>query len=67
MIVGCYDLNLYCDEPGHKPRPAQDGADAEYCAETGGECRRDARKAGWKLQMRNSRAICPTCAKQMKR
>lgn len=66
MIVGCYTLDLYCDAEGcTNPRPhTSDGGRgplAQYTAETGGACRRDARRDGWRLRVREGRAICPQC------
>lgn len=67
MIVGCYSLHLYCDAKDHVRVYREPGsAQAEFTAETGGECRRDARKLGWVLRMRSGRAICPACAKRTK-
>lgn len=74
MQVGCYTLDLYCDNledeskhthgwyvvdpggAGSKQFPLQ------YTGETGGECRRRARKHGWKLaRSENGKDLCPRC------
>ena len=61
--AGCYSLDLYCDNAGSFP----DGIHAynefphQYTAETGGECRSRARKAGWLVGGRGY-AICPKCS-----
>lgn len=65
MIVGGYTLDLYCDSEldqpyGTKGHHGGDHAGTFY-AQTGKECRRQARAAGWIFQ-RGRRAICPACA-----
>ena len=62
MIVGCYVLDLYCDleNPDHK----YDEFPHQYTAETGGKCRKDARREGWKLNLWEGTAICPKCNKK---
>lgn len=64
MIVGCYSLALYCDGPGCLVRREGDGV---FTAETGAECRREARKRGWRLNLRAGTALCPQCVKNGKR
>lgn len=67
MIVGCYTMDLYCDEQGCKnatARHTSDGRGAppgQFYGETAGECRRAARRAGWKLSRRDGQghASCP--------
>lgn len=61
MIVGCYSLHLYCDTPQCPHRPHR-GPDFDAIGETGGEARDEARKAGWKIDMRQNKAYCPKCA-----
>ena len=66
MIVGCYSLDLYCDAAGcTNPRPYMSdggrGPLAQYTAETGGACRKQARDDGWRLNLRNGTAKCPQC------
>jgi len=66
MIVGSYTLELYCDAPASDPLHARyQGCDgqAEYTAETGAACRRQARIAGWKLK-RDGTCVCPQCRKE---
>jgi hypothetical protein len=59
-IIGCYSLDLYCcrKNPAHKHSEFPHN----YTAETGGECRKDARKDGWKLNLRDQTAVCPKCS-----
>ena len=64
MIVGCYDLNLYCDAP--KCTNGQYGlypSQLEATAETGAECRREARRLGWWLSQKHGTCACPPCAR----
>lgn len=60
-IVGCYTLDLYCDREGdcveEYPRSPQD----QYNAESGGEARQQARRNGWRLNLKAGTAICPHC------
>lgn len=66
MIVGGYTLDLYCDaqkciwvDLNGCPRIGP----AQFIGETGGYARRVARHRGWKLDLENDRAFCPTCVK----
>lgn len=77
MWVGCYCLDLYCENYTDTSQFTQDAAgrlvDAvghefrgyprQYTAETGTECRSRARKAGWLLR-RDGTALCPLCRKK---
>jgi len=77
VITGCYDLMLYCDVPdcnrgnyGGGSTPGQHAYGAghgEFTAETGASCRKQAKKRGWKLNLRTGAAICPLCAKEGKK
>lgn len=62
MIVGGYSLHLYCSranaEHGFNEFPHQ------FTGETGPECRAEARKIGWKLDMKSHTAVCPKCARK---
>jgi len=66
MIVGCYTLDLYCDnKPAHQYLWISDYMSdgkfpVQFIGERGCDCRQQARKAGWKL-MRDGRALCPRC------
>lgn len=65
MIVGCYSLDLYCEKAAagvhsHHPHHVS-GSPAQFTGETGGECRAQARKKGWHLDLANGRAICHKC------
>jgi hypothetical protein len=66
--AGCYALDLYCDNRRENlPGLATDGVHAwdefphQYTAETGGECRKRARDAGWIVRLDGS-CICPKCS-----
>lgn len=66
MQVGCYTLDLYCDNA--KQWPDDLGHDYgefpwSYTGELGSKCRAKARKAGWKL-LPDGGAICPKCNKR---
>ena len=70
MIFGCYVLDLYCETEGCRNKSCRivGGSDqvappAQYLAETGTECRQMARRAGWKLNLREGTALCPLCTK----
>ena len=58
MIVGCYTLDLYCDNEGASCHEF-DEFPHSYGAEFGSQCRAEARRDGWKLH--NGQAICPKC------
>jgi len=68
MIVGAYELTLYCDTAGCPkasctPNGSQEPAPPfQTYAETGGECRRKARRLGWFLNLKTGGCLCPTCA-----
>jgi len=52
MIVGCYTLDLYCENSngwGCNPDKPESDPD-QYTAELGSRCRRAARKDGWLLK-----------------
>lgn len=69
MIVGCYTLDLYCDVEGctYNLRAGQ-LQPSQYTGVAGTECKRAARKDGWRFQDADDgqRAICPVCAKARK-
>lgn len=57
---GCYSLDLYCNgKPCKDPRYF--GGTQEFTAESGGDCRRQARKKGWKLNLSTNECFCPYC------
>lgn len=69
MIVGCYTVDLYCENAegvqatcsvgyGYKGPP-------QYVGQTEGECLRAARADGWLFTRdRPRKAYCPKCAKE---
>lgn len=60
-LAGGYTLHLYCDhtsdEHSFEEFPHQ------FYAETGAECRREARQTGWKIN-RDGTATCPKCCQR---
>lgn len=65
MIVGCYCLDLYCDNKLCKD-PRWDGGHAEFTAEQGGDCRKQARSKGWSLNLTTNESFCPYCTGKKK-
>lgn len=65
MIAGGYTLHLYCDYCDTNQRSGSMVPD-EFFAETGGECRKNARKRGWRLDWSAGLAKCPACVKTKK-
>lgn len=64
MIVGGYVLHLYCDDPQHAERVGwQPQNHDEVIGEAGGECRRVARRRGWRLDLEHGTAVCPACTR----
>jgi len=67
MEVGCYTLDLYCDNAqGHAPLPVtfrnRDDYTYSFSGETYRECKRKAKKAGWTWH-RGGRLLCPLCSR----
>lgn len=61
MIVGCYSMDLYCDECGFGY-----GTDsASFAGETRGQCVRQARLWGWLVG--RERQLCPKCSGKRRR
>lgn len=51
---------------GEKPKAGQHRYDEfphEYLGEHGSRCRAEARAAGWAINMRHGKALCPSCVK----
>lgn len=75
MIVGGYALDLYCDnemEEGTRQERWEHMGSEEFPGpgratyvheESGAKARAKARLAGWKLDLLNGRALCPSCVK----
>ena len=63
MIVGCYSMDLYCSNDARcvgEIGPYQ--RQVRFCGftgETAAQCRKEARKIGWKFI--NGDVICPKC------
>lgn len=73
MIVGCYSLDLYCenfdiakdqaeDELGHKYNDFPD----QFTGHSRAECVRNARRRGWIVNISGGKAYCPMCVKNRK-
>jgi len=60
--AGCYVLHIYCDDPGHT-RWRDGFPEWEYAGETRAECRRQAKRNGWKYR-KDGTTICPACARR---
>jgi hypothetical protein len=63
VIVGGYTLDLYCDVMLEDWQHSYDYGKDQITGETGGECRRRARRIGWRLDLKSGTATCPTCVK----
>lgn len=61
MIASGYALDLYCEVEGHR-HGYQEGQ-ACFTGETWGDCVKQARKKGWKINKRKRECICPACVK----
>ncbi len=69
MIVGCYSLDLYCDnEEAHfvEPKRLQTTGyyDTPYFNSIGRSregCLRLSKKAGWSVNFKTRTALCPQC------
>ena len=64
MIVGCYTLDLYCDNAGEYPDGIHEYKEfpREFTDEYGSKCRKMARKEGWTLNLKDGTALCPKCS-----
>jgi hypothetical protein len=71
VIAGCYTLHLYCEnyDPnvsgcnGHR----YDEFPHQFYDELGSVCRPQAKRAGWSVNYKTGRAICPKCTAQQAR
>lgn len=67
-IIGCYTLDLYCEND--KPVGEVDLVHSHnefphsFCHESGSVCRKRARKTGWRLNLKEGKAVCPKCNKK---
>ena len=62
MIVGAYTLDLYCDLPCNHGYGDAVVVPDQYVADTGPRCRQQARRDGWRFNLRERLAVCPRCA-----
>jgi hypothetical protein len=70
-VVGCYDLNLYCDFGGgiygeNCPNKGFTSPQFECTGRNERECLRQAREFGWTFRDDNTKAICPKCSRLAK-
>jgi hypothetical protein len=69
MIVGCYTLDLYCDNPFHLDVYGE--FPDQYFDEYGSVCMRQARNRGWLFTKDKNTgeriAICPRCSGKKKK
>ncbi len=68
MVIGGYSLDLYCDFPDeswqHRGSASYAGEGfGDFAAESGPTTRSLARRAGWKIERGQLRALCPSCQK----
>ena len=61
MIVGCYSLDLYCDNRECKSVSRFRMEPDVYTGRTFAGCSRKAKKDGWKIDSRRRWCICPAC------
>lgn len=60
MIACCYNLRLTCDNRSAHVLPFS----REYNDEYGSRCRQEARRDGWKFDIKTGAALCPKCTKE---
>lgn len=67
MIVGCYDLHLYCDYPDDSWQHRANEP-TQFTGRTFTQAKGEAVAAGWKFSGgRHGRVLCPTCFKSGRR
>lgn len=68
VIIGCYTLELYCNGDSNcrytLDKNSGPNESAIFTGETAGQARTRARKAGWKLNIKEGIAICPDCQRK---
>lgn len=69
-IVSGYTLDLYCDGGDDCPLPSWKAPDGQFYGETFTECARNARRAGWFIDVNGDgrergRALCPDCKRRL--
>lgn len=71
MIVGCYDLQLYCDGIGCQtmntatspPYLIDEAAHDEFTGRTEADCLRQAKQHGWTFYRRRQACRCGRCTR----
>jgi hypothetical protein len=65
VIVSGYTLNLYCDSgKPHDYYEMKEVMPGEFAAQTLARTFKEARKAGWVINRKSNRAICPFCSRK---
>lgn len=59
MIAGCFVLHLYCENPDC----TEPMFESQRAPETRAKAYAEARKYGWQINARESKAYCPVCKK----
>ncbi|MFA5202877.1 MAG: hypothetical protein WC708_00475 [Lentisphaeria bacterium] len=69
VIIGCYTLELYCNgDPNCRftlSKSTGANESAVFTGDSAKQTRTKARKAGWKLNLKEGSAICPDCQRRM--
>lgn len=68
MTAGCYTLHLYCGNyDAARPGDHRYGEfPHQFVNEHGGKCRGAAKRAGWVVNYKTGKAICPKCASKLR-
>jgi hypothetical protein len=67
MIVGLYNgycIDCYCDSPLHNQYIALVGLCGEFIGQSRTDCLKQARKAGWKINLKKDTCFCPEHIKE---
>jgi hypothetical protein len=66
MIVGCYSLELYCENQPDRQKPdsvhGYEEFPSVYAAQRREDCERAARKDGWMINNKTGVCLCPKCS-----
>lgn len=60
-IYGCYSLDLYCDAELENGTVLNNATQATFAAQRREDAVREAREAGWIVNERRNRTVCPDC------
>jgi hypothetical protein len=70
MLVGCFTLDLYCDDPRHTQASVagmtqeqyqtyMSNSPGQFTGERRSDCYREARRCGWVIKPLSHKAYCP--------